>query len=108
AISIPNPVAPLTIGRAENFFLNGFVDEVEIFNRALSASEIQAIYNADSAGSCKGLDNTPPTFTSVPQDLTVSTGPGATDCVKFISDASLGAATAIDNFPGQVTITRSG
>ena len=31
----------------------GEVDEVEYFNRALSASEIQAIVNADSAGKCK-------------------------------------------------------
>ncbi len=32
---------------------NGVIDEVEIYNRALSASEIQAIFNADSAGTCK-------------------------------------------------------
>ena len=31
----------------------GLIDEVEIFNRALSASEIQAIFNAGSAGKCK-------------------------------------------------------
>ncbi len=33
----------------------GEVDEVEYFNRALTASEIQAIVNADSAGKCKPL-----------------------------------------------------
>ncbi|HVS82090.1 MAG TPA: LamG-like jellyroll fold domain-containing protein [Pyrinomonadaceae bacterium] len=32
---------------------SGRLDEVEIFNRALSASEIQAINNAASAGKCK-------------------------------------------------------
>jgi len=31
----------------------GEIDEVEIFNRALSATEIQAIYNAGNAGKCK-------------------------------------------------------
>ena len=31
----------------------GLMDEIDIFNRALSASEIQAIYTADSAGKCK-------------------------------------------------------
>ena len=31
----------------------GLIDEVEIFNRALSASEIQAIYNASTGGKCK-------------------------------------------------------
>src|SRR5262249_43040873 len=34
-----------------NSFL-GIVDETSIYNRALSASEIQAIYNAESAGKC--------------------------------------------------------
>ena len=38
--------------------VNGLIDEVEIFNRALSASEIQSIYNANSAGKCK--ECTPP------------------------------------------------
>jgi len=32
---------------------NGLIDEVSVYNRALSASEIQAIYNAGSAGKCK-------------------------------------------------------
>ena len=31
----------------------GLIDEVGIYNRALSASEIQAIFNAGSAGKCK-------------------------------------------------------
>ena len=32
---------------------SGLIDEVGIYNRALDASEIQAIYNAGSAGKCK-------------------------------------------------------
>ena len=32
---------------------NGFIDEVSIYDRALTASEIQAIYDAGSAGKCK-------------------------------------------------------
>ena len=35
--------------------MNGLIDEVEIFNRALSQSEIQAIVTADTAGKCKGV-----------------------------------------------------
>ncbi len=35
------------------YFFNGQIDEIEIFNRALSASEIQAIFNAGSAGKAK-------------------------------------------------------
>jgi uncharacterized protein (TIGR03437 family) len=34
--------------------LNGVIDEVQAFDRALSQSELQAIYNAGSAGECKG------------------------------------------------------
>ncbi|MBK9313320.1 MAG: hypothetical protein IPM55_03565 [Acidobacteria bacterium] len=37
---------------------NGDIDEVEIFNRALPQAELQAIYQADSAGKCK---TAPPT-----------------------------------------------
>jgi hypothetical protein len=32
----------------------GDIDELEIFNRALSQTEIQSIFNASSAGKCKG------------------------------------------------------
>lgn len=46
------------IGTANNsfgdtFFFEGIADEIEVFNRALSISEIQAIFNAGSAGKCK-------------------------------------------------------
>jgi len=50
----PTNSAPLTIGRSgscEPF--GGLIDEVEIFNRALSASEIQSIFNAGSDGKCR-------------------------------------------------------
>jgi len=46
--------SPLSIGRvpsAGNNFL-GRIDEPMVFNRALSAGEIQAIYNAGSSGVC--------------------------------------------------------
>jgi len=35
------------------YFFNGQLDEIEIHNRALLASEIQAIFNAGSAGKLK-------------------------------------------------------
>ena len=50
---------------------------------------------------------TPPTFTQVPPDLVLSTGPGATECGLVIGDATLGSAAAADNCPG-VTVTRGG
>ena len=52
---------PLWIGRLDTGrsrgpeFSTGLVDELAIFNRALSAAEIQAIFNADTAGKCKVL-----------------------------------------------------
>jgi hypothetical protein len=36
-----------------HYYFNGQLDEIEVYNRALSASEIQAIYNAGSAGKAK-------------------------------------------------------
>ncbi|MBL8166765.1 MAG: putative Ig domain-containing protein [Acidobacteria bacterium] len=42
--------ASLSSSSNDNF--NGQLDEVEVFNRALSAAEIQAIFNADRTGNC--------------------------------------------------------
>jgi hypothetical protein len=48
--------APFTIGgRSGGPFFNGLIDEVSIYNRALSQSEIQAVVNASSAGRCKTM-----------------------------------------------------
>lgn len=63
-----NPVAdPIVIGRnyvVAEYAFDGQIDEVELFNRALSQAEIQAIYNAGSAGKCKdGLATPTPTPT---------------------------------------------
>ena len=40
-------------------YWNGMIDEVEIFNRALSATEIQAIYSAGTAGKDKSQAQPP-------------------------------------------------
>jgi hypothetical protein len=56
--TIPDANVPLSIGQSEHqYFFNGLIDEVEIYRRALTASEIQAIFNAGSAGKCKEPDN---------------------------------------------------
>jgi predicted extracellular nuclease len=52
-------------------------------------------------------DTTPPQWATFPPDVTRSTGPAATTCGTFVSDADLGTPTATDNAPGAVTITRS-
>ena len=48
----------------------------------------------------------PPTV-NAPADLSFNTGPGASSCGVFVSDAVLGTATASDNCAG-VTVTRTG
>jgi hypothetical protein len=48
----------------------GFLDEVSIYNRALTATEIQAIYAAGAAGKC--FTGTPPTITVPPAALTTN------------------------------------
>jgi len=53
--AIPTNSLPVRIGADQtgaNAF-TGWIDEVEIYNRALSGAEIQAIYNAATAGKCK-------------------------------------------------------
>ena len=53
SFSIPDSDGPLTIGSAENnFWLNGSVDEPEIYQRALSGTEINAIFTAGSNTRC--------------------------------------------------------
>lgn len=37
----------------QSFFFNGIIDEVDIYNRVLSQTEIQTIFDADIAGKCK-------------------------------------------------------
>jgi hypothetical protein len=52
--AIPNADAPLTIGQAESLgFVPGSLDELTLYNRALAASELQAIAQAAGAGKCK-------------------------------------------------------
>jgi hypothetical protein len=50
---------------------NGLIDEVSIYNRALTASEIQAIYLAGSGGKCLSSS---PVIVSQPTNQTVAAG----------------------------------
>ena len=46
-------IAKIGINRDENLSYDGLIDEVEIFDRALTAEEVHHIYDAGSAGKCK-------------------------------------------------------
>lgn len=61
---------------------------------------------ASATQSVTVTDNTAPTITA-PAAVSVNTGAGATSCDAFVSDATLGTATASDNC-GTATVTRSG
>ena len=51
--------APLLIGRSKvaGLFLRGWIDELEIFGRALDANEVASIVVAAAAGKCRPLDH---------------------------------------------------
>ncbi|MBC8551944.1 MAG: LamG domain-containing protein, partial [Candidatus Brocadiales bacterium] len=53
----------------------GELDEIELFNRALTASEIQDIYNAGSAGKCKDIPAVEDCSNGIDDD-----GDGLADC----------------------------
>ena len=89
--SIPNAAAPLTIGQSEGIgFFHGLIDEVQLFNRALSNAEIQRIYLADSAGVNKGTTRI---FWNNPADIFYGTALSATQL------------NATANVPGTFTYT---
>jgi len=87
--AIPDPAAPLTIGQAEGLgWINGFIDEMSIYRRALTADEIRAIFEAGSAGKCK-------TTTSVTPSQAANTG-------------SVTLTVAGEGFTPATTVTLSG
>jgi hypothetical protein len=56
--SLHNSASPFRLARNFNddptgFFFHGALDEVDVYNRALAASEIQAMFNSGSAGKCR-------------------------------------------------------
>jgi titin len=51
--AIPDPNVPITIGQAEGLgYVNGLIDEVSVYSRALSAGEVQSVYRL--AGAAQG------------------------------------------------------
>jgi hypothetical protein len=75
--------------RGDNFdnSLLGLIDEVSVYNRALAASEIQAIYNAGSAGKCS--TGVQPMITGQPGNQTVTAGGSAMFTVSATGTAPL-------------------
>lgn len=84
-------------------FMNGLVDELEIFNRALSDQEIADIYNAGYAGKCKD-DNADPAVTKTGSPGTVTVGENITYTLTIINNGACTAmdVTLTDNMPAGV------
>jgi hypothetical protein len=57
---IGHSATPFWIGQRNGSYFHGRIDEVEVFNRALTADEIQFIFDAGSAGKCKPSCTPPP------------------------------------------------
>ena len=97
---------PLTFGfkaATDNNYLNGAIDEVQIYDRALSAAEVTGIYNASSLGLCTVPKNT--LSVTVAGNGAVSSSPlgiscGITCSAVFTSGAqvTLTAMPASDSF----------
>jgi hypothetical protein len=73
----------------------GSIDQLSIYNQALPASEIQAIYNAGSAGKC-ATTTAPPTITSQPSNQTIITGDQVTFTVSATSFGPEGYQWSLD------------
>ena len=67
---------------------SGSVDEVSLYNRALSSNEIAAIYNAGSAGKCQPV-GLAPVITQQPTNLTVTVSNTAMFAVTVTGTAPL-------------------
>jgi len=67
--------------------LSGVIDEVALYNRALSASEIASLYAAGSAGKCKGTNGI--VITAQPQSEVVAPGTTASFSVSAIGAAPM-------------------
>ena len=92
-ITIYNGAAPLTFGadsrgggQVEGFY-DGLLDEVSLYNRALTTNEITALYAVGSAGKCPPAA---PSIITQPASQTVLAGSSVTFTVTAAGTAPLG------------------
>jgi hypothetical protein len=74
-------------------YFNGLIDEASVYRIALSASQVQAIYNSGSAGKCPS--SLPPSVLANPQSQTVTVGAN-------VSFSALAAGTPPLNYQWQL------
>lgn len=92
-------------------FLNGSLDDIRVYSRALSAAEITAIFNADAVGNSAPVA-TDSTF-SVSEDASIgaivgivsASDPDAGDTLTYsITAGNAGGAFAINSGSGEITV----
>jgi uncharacterized protein (TIGR03437 family) len=81
---------------------NGVIDEVQAFDRALSQSEIESIFNAASAGECKNSLISSPGACLAPPSGLVSWWPGDTNENDIVGGNNPSAVNAVTLAPGEV------
>jgi hypothetical protein len=77
-----------------NYRFNGVIDELQIFNRALTAAEIQSIYETGAAGVCTA--QTPTTTSLASSQNPLQTGTPVTFTAKVSPSAATGTITFLD------------
>ena len=96
--AIPDADGPITLGSAENdYFLNGLLDEPEIYQRALSGAEVKAISDAGANARC-----------AITQSTLSLTGPATAypgDTLTLNGALALSGGAPVDGLP--IEITRS-
>lgn len=104
----PTTADPFLIGGAGTCArFAGLIDEVEIYNRALSTSEIQAIYNAGGAGKCNCKfatgANLAITKTATPDPVMTGSNIGYTITVTNNGPGAAANVVITDNLPAATT-----
>jgi hypothetical protein len=96
--SIGTGIQDLLIGKYMDYPFNGTIDDVAIFNRSLTASEIAKIYNSGVA-----LGDVPKVATPAYVNISFELAPGNTYTLNF---SSLGNASNVTSIPRGVYLLR--
>jgi hypothetical protein len=86
-------------GTTHNFPFNGLIDELSLYSRALSESEVRAIYDAGAAGKCPPV--TPPSCVPAPAAL-ISWWPAEGDAQDIVDNNHGALRNGATFAPGKV------
>jgi hypothetical protein len=112
ALPVPDANAPLTLGEGESppgdFFMNGSMEHVLLYNRALGASELAGLTNPQSSLALKASANPAVLGQSVTFTATVSnsfaTPAGGVDFVDTTTGTDLGTVPLASDGTASVTV----